>query len=101
MLQFMADDVMLHSEPRVHCPTLHLVIADDARYWVEKLQSSFQRYTQEESAFSRTGQCRIQVDPCGSFEAFQRNVTNFIEAGDLVYATIDLCMPRFEGDVPD
>jgi len=82
-------------------PTLHLVVADDQLIWQEQLKGFFTSRI-EQWGFYRTGQFRFELHCCGSFEAFKEITGDLLRTGDLVYAIVDLIMPRHKADeVPD
>lgn len=77
-------------------PVLSLVIAEDEESWSERLRILAEHLRQW--PMSRTGQVELEVYTCRSVEAFKKTVRSKLDAGALVYATIDLGMPLLESD---
>jgi hypothetical protein len=81
-------------------PRLHLVIAEDQDDWGTRLRASFEEYIAD-WGFYTTGQFRIDYHRCKSVESFERTMEKLLKQGELVYATVDLKMPRRDGDDDD
>ncbi len=79
-------------------PTLHLVIVEDDPYWYERYERFFRRAI-ETSRLYKTGEFLLDLQVCTTLAAFDKKVEHLVETGDPVYATLDLKMPRNEGEV--
>ncbi len=80
-------------------PTLHLVIAEDDPYCYERYERFFRRAI-EVSRLYKAGEFLLDSYVCTTLVAFDNKVEHLVETGDPVYATLDLKMPRKDGERP-
>jgi len=79
-------------------PTLHLLIVDDDQDdWTPRIQKSFEDYLANWGPY-RLGFFAYEPHHCRSKEGFQETTTRLLEAGELVYAAVDLILPRKDTD---
>ncbi len=90
---------MTHHMDQFKRPTLHVVVADDEEQWSNLLENFFAEQVKKWS-LCRTGQFEFKSYRRESINDFTETVEALLAQGDLVYATVDMKMPRKKGGLP-
>jgi hypothetical protein len=82
-------------DPKRHLferPTLHIVIAEDEKYWADRIEQTICEPVRQWS-LCRTEQFFLQIHRCPTVQEFKETVEPLLKAHNLVYATLDMKMP--------